>query len=189
MPENRKILATAAGIICGVVLVHPYVMIIHRFTDARHTVENIVTVSSSTTLLAFLSPQMLPMTIAFAFFGGTCGLLLGLLWERNERIIRSRYQIQLHSDLTAALHQLLGVVSHYILNGSLIISAHARRLEKKTAKEDLPHLTSIINQAEKNESVLKLIQETQFLQNIDPSNDTYQKLIELNQRIEKQLLR
>ncbi len=48
-------------------------------------------------------------------------------------------------------------------------------------------MVAIINQAEKNESVLKLIQETAFLQNIDPSDRTYKKLIDLNHRIEQQL--
>jgi Cu/Ag efflux pump CusA len=44
-----------------------------------------------------------------------------------------------------------------------------------------------IRQAERNESILKIMQETGFLRNIDPSDMTYQKLIELNERIEQHL--
>ena len=54
-------------------------------------------------------------------------------------------------------------------------------------RKTLSIMVGIINQAEKNEFVLKLIQETAFLQNIDPSDRTYKKLIDLNHRIEQQL--
>lgn len=174
------------GIIAGVIIVHPYVMLVNLLTGPQPWIGPTNDIGTGGLLKIFI-PDMLPMTIAFTFFGGVCGFLLGLVFERNERLNRYGYKIRLHSDLTTALHQLLGVVSHYILNGSLIISAHARRLEKTTTQEDQLHLAAIINQAEKNESVLKLLQETAFLQNIDPSDRTYKKLIELNQRIEQQL--
>ncbi len=186
MESYQKTGCTLAGIMAGVIIVHPYVMLVNRLTGPGPFTKQSQNFDVSG-FLRIIDPDMLPMTIAFAFFGGVCGLLLALLIERNRHILHYRYQVKMHGNLTTALHQLLGVISHYILNSSLIICAHARQLEKKTTKKNQLHVTAIISQAQKNESVLKLIQETEFLQNIDPSNDTYQKLIELNQKIEKHL--
>lgn len=186
MGSPRKTGCTLAGILAGIIIVHPYVMLVNRLTGPGPLIsqpQNFGDVG----FLAIIAPNMLPMTIAFAFFGGICGLLLGLLIERNRRVLHYRYQAELHTNLTAALHQLLDVVSHYILNGSMVISSHSRRLEKKTAREDLPRLAAIIKQAEQNEAVLKLLKESDFLQQIDPTDATYEKLIELNRKIEAQL--
>ena len=90
-------------------------------------------------------------------------------------ILRQRYQ------------QLLAVVSHYILNSSLIISGQTKRLQKKAKEEDLKAFAAIALQTEKNETILKLMQDAEFLQKIDPSDNTYQKLIDLNRRIEEHL--
>lgn len=186
MLKYRKTGFTLAGIIIGVVIVHPYVMLIHQLTSpgqgAGSSGEDVVA-----NLFAAFIPAMLPMTIAFAFFGGVCALLLGLLFEHNQRIVRYQYQVRLHRDLTNSLQQLLAVVSHYILNSSLIISGQAKRLQKKAREEDLKPLAAIALQAEKNETILKLMQDAEFLQNIDPSDNTYQKLIDLNRRIEEHL--
>ena len=185
MMLRRTVVFTLAGIAVGVMIVHPYVMLVDRLTGSGHVVGSII--PPADTLVAAFSPAMLPMTIAIGFFAGLCGLLLGLLYERNQKIIHYRYQARMHRDLTAALNQLLGVVSHYILNSSMVISGHARRLEKTAGPEDRESLTAIARQAEKNGDVLRLMQEAEFLRNIDPSVTTYQKLIELNQRIEKHL--
>jgi signal transduction histidine kinase len=170
----------------GVVIVHPYVMLVHKLTGPGHggvTSGGSVVVN----IAAAFTPAMLPMTIAFGFFGGVCGLLLSLLFERNQRIVRFQYKAQLHRDLMNALHQLLGVLSHYILNSSMMISGYARRLRKNAQDADLQILSAIILQVEKNEAILKVIQEAEFLRNIDPSDNTYQKLVDLNRRIEEQL--
>ncbi len=186
MNNHRKTVCTLAGILAGIIIVHPYVMLVNRLTGPGPLTSQPQSFGD-VGFPGIIAPNMLPMTIAFAFFGGICGLLLGLLIERNRRVLHFRYQAQLHTNLTAALHQLLDVVSHYILNGSMVISSHARRLEKKTAREDLPHLAAIIKQAEHNEAVLKLLKESDFLQQIDPTDATYEKLIELNRKIEAQL--
>jgi len=182
---SRTTLFTLAGAAAGVVVVHPYVMLVDRLTGSGHSATAVPMPVGS--LFTAFAPAMLHMTIAIGFFAGLCGLLLGLLYERKQRMIRYRYQARMHRDLTRALNQLLGVVSHYILNSSMVISAHARRLEKTAHPEDQESLTAIARQAEKNEAVLKLMQEAEFLRNIDPSDTTYQKLIELNERIEQHL--
>ena len=138
MVNYRKTLFTLAGIAAGVFFVHPYVMLVHRFTDAGHGIMN--TEGDVAVLFSAFTPAMLPMTIAFGFFAGACGFLLGLLFERNQRIIRYRYTIQLHSDLTAALNQLLEVLSHYILNSSMMISGYVRRLQKVLKRKTGKHL-------------------------------------------------
>ena len=186
MSKYRKTVFILAGIVTGVIIVHPYVMLVHRLTDPGHGVGNSGK-DVAANLFAAFTPAMLPMTIAFGFFCGVCGLLLGLLSERNQRILRYQYQARLHCDLMNSLQQLLGVLSHYILNSSMVISSYARRLQKKAEKKDLQPLAVIALQAEKNEKILKVIQEADFLENIDPSNNTYQKLVDLNRRIEEHL--
>ena len=138
-------------------------------------------------IFAAFSPSMLPMTLAFGLFGGVCGLLIGLLFDRNQRLVRYQYQARLHSDLMNSLQQLLGVISHYILNSSVVIGGHAVRLRKKVPHEDREDISAIIQQAKKNEEILKIIQDAEFLESIDPCDHTYQKLVELNRRIEDRL--
>ena len=185
MVSYRKTLFTLAGIAVGVVFVHPYVMLVHQLTDSGHGVMN--SARDVAVLFSAFTPAMLPMTVAFGFFAGACGFLLSLLFERNQRIIRYQYTVQLHSDLTAALNQLLGVLSHYILNSSMMISGHVRRLQKKGRKEDRKILADIAKLAQRNEAILKLMQDADFLQSIDPSDNTYQKLIDLNRQVEERL--
>ena len=139
MGKHLKTLFALAGIVIGMVIVHPYVMLVHQLTNTGHGVGSADKIVSGGLSAAF-SPTMLPMTIAFALFGGVCGLFLGLLFEHNERLVRYRYQARLHRDLTDSLRQLLAVVSHYILNSSMAISGHARRLQKKAQEEDLQSL-------------------------------------------------
>ena len=185
MIRRQTIAFTLAGTAAGVLIVHPYVMLVDRLTGSGHGAAGMT--SALAGIGSVFAPAMLPMTGAIAFFAGLCGLLLGLLFERNQRLIQYRYQVKLHHDLTTSLNQLLGVVSHYILNSSMVISGRARRLEKSASPEDRSILNTIARQAEKNEKVLKLMQEAEFLRNIDPSDTTYQKLIELNQKIEEHL--
>lgn len=185
MRAYRKTLFTLSGIAIGVIFVHPYVMLVHRFTDSRHGVMN--TAGDVAVVFSAFTPAMLPMTFAFGFFAGVCGLLLGLLFERNQRIVHYQYRVRLHSDLTAALNQLLGVLSHYILNSSMMISGYVRRLQKNSRQEDRKMLVDIAEQAKRNEAILKLMQDAEFLQDIDPSDRTYRKLIDLSRRIEERL--
>ncbi|MBW1749264.1 MAG: hypothetical protein JRJ37_00895 [Deltaproteobacteria bacterium] len=184
MLRYRKTGFTLVGILIGVVIVHPYAMLVNRFNGSGHTVGSSGDYVA-TDFLAIFTPAMLPMTIAFGFFSGVCGLLLCLLFERNQRILYYQYQARLHCDLMNALHQLLGVLSHYILNSSMLISGHARRLQKKAKEKELQSLNVIAFQAEKNEEILKLMQNADFLENIDPSDNTYQKLVDLSRRIEE----
>ncbi len=176
---------TLGGIIAGVLVVHPYVMLIDQLTGAGHGASGTARDVTYGIFAAF-SPSMLPMTLAFGLFGGVCGLLIGMLFERNQRLVRYQYQARLHSDLMNSLQQLLGVISHYILNSSVVIGGHAMRLKKKVPHEG-EDISAIIQQARKNEEILKIIQDAEFLENIDPCDHTYQKLVELNRRIEDRL--
>ncbi len=181
----RKMIFTLVGIAAGVFFVHPYVMLVHQFTDSGHGVMK--TEGDVAAFFLAFTPAMLPMTIAFGFFAGVCGFLLGLLFERNERVVHYKFQTRLHRDLTSALNQLLAVVSHYILNSSMMISGHVGRLQKKGREEDRAILADIARLARRNESILKLMQDAEFLQSIDPSDNTYRKLIDLNRKIEEKL--
>lgn len=186
MVSYRKTIFTLAGIAVGVFLVHPYVMLVHQFTGPGHGAMN-AGKEVAVNLFSAFSPAMLPMTVAFAFFAGVSGFLLGLLFERNDRLLHYQFQTRLHRDLTHALNQLLAVVSHYILNSSMMISGHVRRLQKKGRDEDRKTLADIARLAQRNEAILKLMQDADFLQSIDPSDTTYQKLIDLNRKIEDRL--
>ncbi len=177
---------TFAGITVGVLIVHPYVMLIDQLTGPGHSMAAAGS-ESAPGIFAVFSPAMLPMTAAFGIFGGFCGFLIGLLFQRNQRMLRYRYQARLHRDLMSSLQQLLGVISHHILNSSMVISGHAKRLQKKASEQDKQDLDAIIRQAGKNEEILKVIQDAEFLENIDPCDQTYQKLVELNRRIEEHL--
>ena len=184
--KYQKTCFTCGGIIAGVLIVHPYVMLVDQLTGPGHGISNAGREAASGVFAAF-SPAMLPMTVAFGVAGGVCGLLLGLLVQRNQRLVRYKYQARLHTDLMNSLHQLLGVISHYILTSSMVTGGHARRLQKKAAEDEQEDITAIIRQARKNEEILKIIQDAEFLEHIDPCDQTYQKLVELNRRIEEQL--
>ncbi len=184
MTRFPKTIFSLAGIMAGIIIVHPYVMLVHQITGPGHGTGDSGK-QAAINLFAAFSPSMLPMTVAFGFFGAVCGVLLGLLFERNQRILRYQYQARMHRDLMNSLQQLLGVISHYILNSSMVISGHAGRLIKKADDRDRQSLAAIAQQARKNEAILKVIQEADFLENIDPSDNTYQKLVDLNRTVEK----
>ena len=182
MSLRRTTIYTLAGILAGVLIVHPYVMLVDRLTGAEHVLP-----AMDGNFLSAFNPAMLPMTVAIGFFAGCCGLLLGLVDGYVRRIERYRFQAKLHHEVNGALTQLLGVLSHYILNSSMVISGRARHLAASARPGDRKAIKAIIAQAERNEAVLKLMQDADFLRRIDPSDTTYQKLIDLNRRVEEQL--
>lgn len=186
----KKITYTLIGLSFGALIIHPYVMLVYLLTDpSRQPIlfQNLMELRSIAS--SSLMPNMLPMSAAFAFFCGVIGFLIGILIERNNSLISYKYELERRESIMKAIQQLISVLSHYILNSSMIIGGNVRRLYKVQHDDaTLSSLRTIELQAKKSEAVLKLMQEADFLESFEETENTYEKLLQLTQKVEKRLI-
>ena len=83
----REILFLIAGAIAGYLIFHPYAMLVNLLVHAQqgggfHFTWN----DLLQTLRSTVQPAMLPMALFFSFFGGTIGLLAGILSNKRRRL-------------------------------------------------------------------------------------------------------
>ncbi len=188
---SLKIVFTLGGLIFGVLVAHPYIMLVYYFTspDRGHVPGG----GSVFTALAYaFSSSMLPMTLALSFFCGVIGFLSSLLVERNRKLARMQFAVQRQEAVMGSLQKLLSVLSHFILNSTMVIASSTRRLRSKVKGMNLPAdfektLKGIEQQAKKNEAVLKLMQESDYLECVEGADRSMARIIELTRWLEDRI--
>ena len=181
---NLKIAFTAAGLIFGILIAHPYIMLVYYLTSPGGGIGAVAGGSVIQAVADAFSPEMLPMTMAFSFFCGVIGFLAGLLLERNRRLARMKFAAQRQQAVMESLQKLLSVLSHFILNSTMVIASGIRRLRKEMQGRDLPDdfeatLRKIEQQAERNEEVLKLMRGSDYLECLESADRSISKILEL----------
>ncbi len=186
--HGLKIIFTLGGLIFGVLVAHPYIMLVYYFTSPdRGYVPGGGSVLQAVAY-AF-SPEMLPMTLALSFFCGVIGFLSSLILERNRKLAGMQFAVQRQEAVMGSLQKLLSVLSHFILNSTMVIASSTRRLRSKVKGMNLPTdfeetLKEIEQQARKNEEVLKLMQENDYLECIEGDDRSMDRILELTRWLE-----
>lgn len=201
---NRKILFTLLGLVAGALIVHPYIMLVYHLT-APGMKESGGTLAEdiAETFFSIFSPEMLPMTLSFSFFCGVIGFLSAILLERNRRLAEMHFEARQHETVRQSLQKLVSVISHFVINSSLTVGYNIRQIkkricscsipqagEKKTASDpaEMEEMFDIIlRQEEKNQEVLKLVGESQWLETLESSDTSVHRIVELTKQIEERI--
>lgn len=188
--NNIKFVSALAGFFFGVIVAHPYVMLVYVFTNPGTGMKQAFSTDILNAVRQTFSPEMLPMAASFSFFCSVIGFLLGILYERNQKLSRLKFEMERRKAETDSMEKLLSILSHFILNSTMIIGAGVRQLKKAdSALADSDVLKKIERQAEKNEEVLNLLREYEFLQYIQASDRSIEKILELTRCLEKRISR
>ncbi len=87
-----------------------------------------------------------------------------------------------------SMHRLLSVLSHFIINSTLVIGTLVRRLEKKDVEGVLrQELEKILKEAERNEEVMKLVNKCEFLENFEETDASMEEVLQLTRKLEEGL--
>ena len=187
--KHTKFLFALAGCIFGAIIAHPYAMLVYGLTVPNSDKGTGFNLNLTRLLADTFSEKMLPMTIAFSFFCSVIGLLMGLLFERNARLGRLRFEMERRQAVMDSMHKLLAVLSHFILDFTLIIQAGIRQVKKEKPGQNLEGaLEKIEEQAERNEQVLKLVRD-EFLEHIEDSDSSLSRILELTRNVERRMSR
>ena len=137
-----KYIFTAGGLLFGVLIAHPYIMLVYYFTSPGVTgaagAGSNSTLGAARILTDAFSPDMLPMTIGFSFFCGVIGFLVGLLLERNRKLQRMKADARQHEAVMNAARKLLSVLSHFVINSTIVIASETRRLHRLSMEKGVP---------------------------------------------------
>lgn len=177
------------GMIIGYLIFHPYTMLVYRIMnkhqrgDVSFHIEDIFTA-----FLATLTPEMFPMAIAFALFGGLNGLLIGLIIDKKERLHAAEHENEKKKVALETLQRLMITLSHYLLNANTVTAGMARRCLKYNSAEDMKDSIDIIEeQAKKIEAVIMALKKITDIKIADYTSHGKGLMIDITQEIEEQL--
>ncbi len=174
----------------GAIVAHPYAMMVYSLTSPDKASTG--GPSAINAAARAFSPQMLPMTLAFAFFCGVIALLSAILFERNRSMAEMQAKSRQQQAVSSALQQLVAVLSHFIIHSSLSILAEIQRLRKGDGKvcdmeKFITVLEGIEEQAEKNEAVMEFIRNPEFLDSLNENEGSLSRVIEVTKEIERHI--
>ncbi len=175
------------GAAAGLLLLHPYVMAVLSLAPGMH--QNHVTPPGLRSFLALIfSPSMLPMTAAFVIFASVMGLLAGMVVERERRLEKFRQERERQKAVMEAVHRLIMVLSHHIINSALAIGAGAKALSRAGSNEERGQaLKEIEGRIERIEAVMRTMQEMEFQEVLHGQENGYEGVIRTSRWIEERM--
>ena len=152
--HNHRVLYMLAGLMLGLLILHPYAMLVSRVaTPAK---------SDAAILLKndFFNREMALMAMGFGLLGGVIGVLIVALRERKKRLFIARLEQEKREIALRTIHDLMVTLSHYLLNANMIIGGKVRRCRKLAAERDLlDNLDVIEEQGRKIDAVLSVLRD------------------------------
>ncbi len=188
LKKNIKLIFTLIGFVFGVIVAHPYVMLVYLLTHPQGWEHPDHGSGLWQSVGRVFSADMFPMAASFAIFCGILGLLLGILYERNLRLNQMKLEMEKKEQIMESMHRLLSVLSHFIINSNLVIGAKVRKLQKMDMEGSLGQiLKSILHEAKRNEEVMRLVNQCEFLENLEDSETSMDEILKLTKQIEVHL--
>ena len=184
-----KMLCSIIGMIIGYFIFHPYTMLVYLIMDKHQRVDVSFHIKDIfTAFLAVLTPEMFPMAIAFAFFGGLNGLFIAIIIDKKKRLYAAEAENEKKKAALETLQRLMITLSHYLLNANTVIAGMARRCLKSNSAEDMKESIDIIEeQAKKIEAVIMALKKITEIKIADYTSEGKGLMIDITKEIEEQL--
>ena len=175
--------------IIGYLIFHPYTMLVYSLMgipDGEKTHLQLRNISGIFRMA--LNPEMLPMAFSFAFFGGTIGLLTGILVDRKKRLYEVEHENEKKKVALETLKRLMITLSHHLLNANTVIGGIARLVRKnKPDNTSAESLEVIEEQSKKIDAVIKALQELTEIRTADYTSKGKDLIIDITKEIEELL--
>jgi len=190
--HHYRILFPLLGILTGYLVFHPYTMLVYTLTqtDGMHGTNiqwSQIHQLWEQTLMAF-NPKMLPMSISFMFLGGLIGMLLGIIFDRRQKLILLAYEDEKKRVALETLKELVITLSHHLLNSNMIIGGKVRHCRKAVSNNDiLASLDVIEEQGRKIDTVIKTLRELRDRKLIGCTTGEQVKMIDIAGEVENNL--
>jgi len=182
----RRVLFVPAGIIAGFLILHPYVMLVQRLIGPEASESGKYGLNGY--LQQFFDPVMLPMGIAFAFFGGVVSLLVSRGIDRERKLLVSKHEREKGEIALRTLHNLMVTLSHYLLNANMIIGGKVRHCRKCAVDEDaIESLAVIEEQGRRIDAVLKVLRGAVEINTSGYTSNGLVAMIDISRELEDQL--
>lgn len=183
---HRHLTCWITGAFIGYIIFHPYAMAIDFFLGYKMDIYSWKDIIH--TFFVTLSPQMFPMSVAFAFFGGLNGLFIAIIVERKKKLYVLEHENEKKKVALETLQRLMITLSHYLLNANTITAGMARRCLKYNSAEDMKDSIDIIEeQAKKIEAVIMALKKITDIKIADYTFHGKGLMIDITQEIEEQL--
>lgn len=184
-----KIASFAAGMLVGYIMLHPFTMVTYALLHIHPEGQTHVHWSElGLKAITSFEPAMAPMAIAFSFFGGTIGLLIGILFEKRKRLIVAEHENEKRTLAVATLQKLMVTLSHYLLNANMIIGGKVRRCKRSVSNQDtLEDLKVVEDQAKKIDAVITSLRNLTEIKTVNYSSDGRTTMIDIAEQIEAEL--
>lgn len=187
--HRTSITYTAAGMLGGYLIFHPYAMAVY-FASHMHEKGEIHLhwrELVSRALQAF-DPMMLAMSIPFIVFGGVIGLLVGKVLERARRLNAEKLEREKQKVALDTLKNLMVTLSHYLLNANMIIGGQVRRCRKATSDKNIVSALVVIEeQGRKIDAVVGALRESTEVKVAGYTSDDKIQMIDISGEIEERL--
>lgn len=186
---KTEIVSSIIGALAGYLLFHPYAMLVYRIKDTHQEGEVSFHIKDIfNTAFAIFDPEMLPMALSFAFFGGAIGLLSGVIISKQRSLSAIRYENERKKVALETIQRLMVTLSHHLLNANAVIGASARRARKLETKADLAvSLELIEEQARRIDAVIAALRKTAEVKTADYTAGGRDLLIDISKEIEELL--
>ena len=183
---HRHLTYSIIGAFIGYIIFHPYAMAIDFFLGYKMDIYSWKDIIH--TFFVTLTPQMFPMSVAFAFLGSLNGLFVAIIVDKKKRLYAAEAENEKKKVALETLQRLMITLSHYLLNANTITAGMARRCLKYNSAEDMKDSIDIIEeQAKKIEAVIMALKKITDIKIADYTSHGKGLMIDITQEIEEQL--
>jgi len=184
--KHIKSISALAGCIFGIIIAHPYVMLVYFLTNPTAPMGQGFNLDLAKTFRDTFSYEMLPMALSFSFFCSLIGFLLGLLYEKKQKFSALKAEMEKKEAGVEAMEKLLSILSHFILNSTMVITSGIRQLRRSDCSASIGDiLDKIEKQAEKNEEIITHMKSHNYLYHIHDADKSISRILELTRSLEK----
>jgi signal transduction histidine kinase len=186
-PYLRLSCYTVAGMILGVILMHPFAMLAYTL-DPQHPHGSMDIYLWGRQLWGAFRGAMLTMATTFALMGGVAGFSLGAWSIQRERLIAVQLESQRRLAALETTKELMITLAHYIRNANVVIGGFSGRLLKSIAETEAQEQLGLVQKASREiEAVIATLENLTEVSTTQYTNSGRELMIDLRQALESRL--
>ncbi len=179
---KTKIIFAGIGMLVGYIIFHPYTMLVYSLTGFSQGGMHLKDIFFS------FNRTMLLMVIAYAILGGSIGLLIAVIIEKQKQLYAVTFENEKKKVAIETLQQLMITLSHYLLNANMVIGGMVRRCKRSKSNEDiLRSLEVIAEQAKKIDAVMSALKRVTEIKTAKYTAEGHALMIDISKEIEELL--
>ncbi len=178
---------TLAGMILGVILMHPFAMMAYTL-GPQHPHGSLDIFIWGREAWGAFEGGMVAMAVAFALMGGVAGCSLGVWSIQRERLAASQLESQRRQVALETLQELMVTLAHHIRNANLVIGGFSSRMIKHLPDPEVQRQLKMIQRASREiEAVIASLESLSQIDRTKYIGEWETRMIDLKQELEARL--